>query len=62
MVIELQSANIETDQSALYVTGELKNGENVTVGIDMAQILKVSIDPDETTTWIGIHWSRKESR
>lgn len=61
-MIELQSANIETDQTVLYITGSLKNGENVTVGIDMAQILKVSIDPDETTTWIGIHWSRKESR
>ena len=62
MVIELQSANIETDQTVLYITGNLKNGENVTVGIDMAQMLKVSIDPDETMTWIGIHWPRKESK
>ena len=61
-MIELESAHIETDQTALYITGELKNGENVTVGIDMAQILKVSIDPDETTTWIGIHWPRRETR
>ena len=61
-MIELESAHIETDQTALYITGELKNGESVTMGIDMAQMLKVSIDPDDTTTWIGIHWPRKETR
>ena len=61
-MIELKSANIDTYQTALYITGELKNGEQVTIGMDTAQMLKVSIDPDETTTWIGIHWPKKESR
>ena len=58
-MIELESAHIETDQSALYVTGELENGESVSVAISLEDIKEVCIDTSYNQTYITLQWREK---
>lgn len=60
--MELKSAQIETDQTALYITGNLENGESVSVAISMDNLEEVCIDTYKHQTYITLQWPKKDSK
>lgn len=58
-MIELQSAHIETDQTALYITGNLENGESVSVAMSLEDLKEVCIETACNQTYITLQWREK---
>ena len=58
-MIELQSAHVEADQTALYITGNLENGESVNVAMLLDNLKEVCIETACNQTYITLQWREK---